>query len=160
MHPIIHGSKCVCITDIIWFTNFQYINDGSVNCDLGWKQRRLASSHPRQDPGVAIAEDCTETSPPGCLFVTIVVRNSMVHHPKKTWSCESCTEMETKGFISDHKFLYWQKYITIYLHAQAPSIHGKPWKAADLEPLAQFLRDQRDRGNFQPSFPLGLDRIG
>ena len=41
--------------------------------------------------------------------------------------------------------------------AKAPSILGPEWKLANLQPVQSFLREQRDKGNYIPAIPLGLD---
>ena len=40
---------------------------------------------------------------------------------------------------------------------QAPPIDGKEWEQANLGPVRDFLRQQRDLGNYMPTIPIGLD---
>lgn len=41
--------------------------------------------------------------------------------------------------------------------AQAPSIHSGPLALANLQPVKEFLREQRDLGVFVPALRGGLD---
>eukprot|EP00435_Cladocopium_sp_Y103_P026133 s332_g6.t1 len=43
------------------------------------------------------------------------------------------------------------------LFRQAPSIDSEQWQCGDLAQIRDFLREQRDLGNYLPTIPIGLD---